>query len=182
MIRLFAVLGLFALTACQEEAPPGPIAMTEEAVGYFCQMNLLEHPGPKAQVHLDGLPGAPLFFSQVSDAVMYLRMPERDHRITAVYVSDMGAAASWEDPGAANWIDAHRAIYVTGSSRMGAMEAPEFVPFADSEKARAFAAEFGGRFMALDAIPDALVFPDAGTDEDADYAGRLAKLGSRKEN
>jgi nitrous oxide reductase accessory protein NosL len=32
--------------------------MTEEAVGHFCQMELLEHPGPKAQAHLDGLPMA----------------------------------------------------------------------------------------------------------------------------
>ncbi|WP_409998019.1 nitrous oxide reductase accessory protein NosL, partial [Escherichia coli] len=25
--------------------------MTEEALGHYCQMNLTEHPGPKAQVH-----------------------------------------------------------------------------------------------------------------------------------
>lgn len=182
MIRPIALLCLVLLSGCQGEAPPGPVSMTEEALGYFCQMNLMEHPGPKAQVHLDGLSGAPLFFSQVSDAVMYLRMPERDNRIVASYVSDMGAAPRWEEPGPDNWIDIHDALFVVGSRRMGAMDAPEFVPFGDEEGARAFVREFGGQVMKLDDIPDALVFPQAVSDADADYGRRLSTLDQRKEN
>lgn len=182
MIRPIALTCLLLLAACQEEPPPGPVVLTEDAVGHFCQMNMIEHPGPKAQVHLDGLPGAPLFFSQVRDAVLFQRMPERDNRIVAIYVNDMGAAASWEDPGVANWIDAHKAVYVTGSRRMGAMEAPEFVPFGSADQARAFADEFGGKVMTLDEIPDELVMPVAGPDSDADYAGRLSALAGPKED
>ncbi|MDZ4093708.1 MAG: nitrous oxide reductase accessory protein NosL, partial [Paracoccaceae bacterium] len=87
MICRAIVLGLLLpLAACREDAPlPGPVAMTAEAVGHYCQMGILEHPGPKAQVHLDGLP-APLFFSQVRDAVAYQRMPEQSGRIIAIYV------------------------------------------------------------------------------------------------
>ena len=87
------VLALLLLTACKEQAPiPLPVAMTADSTGYFCQMDILGHPGPKAQVHLATYPGKPLFFSQVKDAVAYLRMPEQIDTVTVTYVSDMGAA------------------------------------------------------------------------------------------
>lgn len=56
-------IGLLILAGCQQQTKdtmPPPVAMTEEAVGHFCQMNILEHAGPKAQIHLEGLP-YPLF-------------------------------------------------------------------------------------------------------------------------
>ena len=104
---LLAGLALLALSACRDEAAlrPLPVAMTPAAVGHYCQMNLFDHPGPKAQVHLEGLPD-PLFFSQVRDAIAYQRMPEQSHAITKIHVSDMGAAPGWDDPGAENWIAA----------------------------------------------------------------------------
>ncbi|MEZ5797828.1 MAG: nitrous oxide reductase accessory protein NosL [Paracoccaceae bacterium] len=174
---LFALL----LTACQEDAAQSidPVAMTAETLGHFCQMNLLEHDGPKGQVHLDGLPGAPLFFSQVRDAVAYLRLPEQSHPILAVYVSDMGAAgATWADPGAANWIDASTAHFVVGADVEGGMGAPELVPFADIADAEAFAILHGGSIMGLQAIPDdAVIAPVAGADPGGDdYASRLRAL------
>lgn len=178
MKRLLLALVL-VLSACrEEEAKPDPVALTPEATGYFCQMNLMEHAGPKAQAHLEGLPGMPLFFSQVRDVVAFERMPERDNRIVAIYVNDMGVAPSWEDPGTTNWIDAEKAVYVVGSTRMGAMEAPEFVPFADPARAAAFATQFGGKVMPLAEIPDSAVFPDEGSagGDDADYAARLRAL------
>ena len=54
--------------------------MTDEALGYYCQMYLADHGGPKAQVHEKGQE-QPLWFSQVSDAVVYLRGGEKrgDH-------------------------------------------------------------------------------------------------------
>lgn len=178
------LLLLLLLAACKPEvvATPDPVPLTEEAVGYYCQMDLLEHPGPKAQVHLDGLPGQPLFFSQVRDAVAYTRLPEQSHTILAVYVNDMGAAPSWEQTGPLNWIAAKGAHYVVGSAREGGMGAPELVPFADAAKAEAFAAENGGTVMTLDAIPDeAVIAPvvlegDIGAGDDADYDARLRKL------
>lgn len=184
-MKRLALFTLLLLTACQDQTAQTitPVALTAETTGYYCQMNLTEHPGPKGQIHLDGLPGAPLFFSQVRDAIAYLRLPERDHRILAIYVSDMGAAgATWDDPGPTNWIPAEQAFYVMGSSRNGGMGAPELIPFADPAKAQAFATRYGGRILPLSDIPDdAVIAPDDPTvadaaAEDPDYDARLRAL------
>lgn len=178
------LIALLLLSACREETAglPDPVPMTAEAVGHYCQMGILEHPGPKAQVHLDGLPGMPLFFSQVRDAVTYMRLPEQSHAIKAVYVSDMGLAVSWEQPGTDNWINAAEAFYVVGSAQIGGMGAPELVPFASRPEAEAFAAKNGGHVQRLDEIEDADVLTpatlegDTGAGDDGDYAERLRKL------
>lgn len=173
-----ALLFALALAACQEEAVQNtdPLPLTPETVGHFCQMNLLEHEGSKGQVHLEGMP---LYFSQVSDLVVYLRLPEQTHTILAVYVSDMGdPGATWAAPGQANWIDASRAHYVVGSDATGGMGAPEVVPFASLAAAESFVARHGGAIMGLDAIPDSAVaapISDVGTGEE-DYSRRLKAL------
>ncbi len=177
-------LALIGLAACREEEAdlPGPVPLTVEAVGHFCQMDLLEHPGPKAQAHLVGMPH-PLFFSQVRDVVAYQRMPEQSHVVAVAYVSDMGApGASWEDPGAKNWIAASDAVYVVGSAVAGGMGAPELVPFSRSEDAVAFAARHGGQVLTLDAIPDAAVLAPVEADDaanaadEADFLRRLESV------
>lgn len=187
-MKRFLLVLLLALAACREDeaARPSPVALTAETAGHFCQMTLLEHPGPKAQVHFEEHPGQPFFFSQVSDAVAYRRMPEQDGTIVAIYVSDMGAAASWEAPGAGNWIDAESATYVVGSSRLGGMGAPELVPFADAVKAADFAAAYGGTLHSFADIPDSAIpgavqtVAEPGTAADnADYLDRLKKLDQR---
>jgi len=178
-----ALLFVLALAACQDEVAQNtdPLALTPETIGHFCQMNLLEHEGPKGQVHLEGLPGAPLFFSQVSDTVAYLRLPEQTHKILAIYVSDMGAeGATWQDPGAANWIDAATAHYVVGGDLPGGMGAPEIAPFAELADAQAFAAEHGGNVMGYKDIPDSAVIapmPELGGDDD--YSRRLKALSDK---
>jgi copper chaperone NosL len=173
------ILALFLLLpACKEDAPlPQPVALTVESTGYFCQMDLLGHPGPKAQIHLASFPGKPLFFSQVTDAMVYLRLPEQSDVVTVAYVSDMGAAPSWEDVGATNWIPAASAVYVIGSDAKGGMDAPEFVPFADPAKAAAFADQHGGQVVAYDQIPQSAfdTAAPAATD-DADFSARLKSL------
>lgn len=179
---LFALL----LTACQEELAQNtdPLPLSAETTGHFCQMNLLEHEGPKGQVHLEGLPGMPLFFSQVSDLVVYLRLPEQSHTILAIYVSDMGVpGATWSSPGAENWIDARSAHYVVGAAVEGGMGAPEVVPFADPAAARAFAEDHGGSVMRLDAIPDSAVTAPVSeaAEGDDDYARRLKALADKPE-
>jgi len=154
-----ALLILLLLTACKEEtaAIPAPAPLTDAALGYFCQMEVADHPGPKAQIHLDGLP-APIFFSQVRDALAYLRSPERTAPVVATYVSDMGAAgATWEDPGAGNWILLDGATLVVGSDRVGGMGAPEIAPFAERAKADAFISAHGGAVVPLSEIPDEAV-------------------------
>lgn len=167
--RLAFLAALLALAACnaQNAGPPSPVTMTEEALGHYCQMNLLEHPGPKAQVHLSGI-SEPLFFSQVRDAIAYQRMPEQSHAITAIYVSDMAAAPSWELPGADNWIAADSAVFVVGATVVGGMGAPELVPFSSPETAQAFIAEHGGTPVKLEAVPDAMVLAPVEFEMDED--------------
>lgn len=181
-----ALLFALALAACQEDTAQNidPLPLTPETLGHFCQMNLLEHEGPKGQVHLDGLPGAPLFFSQVSDMVVYLRLPEQSNAVLAIYVSDMGAeGATWAEPGIANWIDAKTAHYVVGADVQGGMGAAEVVPFADLTEAQAFASERGGTVMSLEAIPDSAISAPitATTTGDEDYARRLKALSEKPE-
>lgn len=184
------LLALAALAACREDsaALPAPVAMTAEAVGHYCQMELLEHPGPKAQAHLTGLP-EPLFFSQVRDVIAYQRMPEQSHMISVIYVSDMGApGASWDNPGAGNWIALETAHFVMGSALAGGMGAPELVPFAAHEAALAFAAQHGGQVMSLAQIPDGAVLApvegaDAASDaEEAEFQRRLQALEPAEES
>lgn len=184
-----ALLLILFLAACKQEAQDiSPVALTQDSVGHYCQMDLLEHPGPKAQVHLEGMPQMPLFFSQVRDAVAYSRLPEQDGVILAIYVNDMGApGASWDTPGATNWIPAATAHYVLGSRLEGGMGAPELVPFADAAQATAFAAQNGGTVVALDAVPDDAVIapvalqPETGPEpaDDADFNQRLKDLSEK---
>jgi len=150
-----AFLALLLLAACRQEMAeaPAPVAYDASSVGHFCMMQIAEHGGPKAQIHLEGYP-APIFFSQVRDAIAYLRGQEREARILAVYVNDMARAPSWEDPGADNWIAADAALFVVGASVTGGMGAPEIAPFGTEDAAARFSAKHGGRMMALAQIPD----------------------------
>lgn len=153
-IPLLLALAL-ALSACNEQetaAIPSPASMTEEAVGLLCQMYVLDHPGPKAQAFLEGH-DAPIWFSQVRDALGYMKAPEKTAEIVVVYVSDMGAASSWADPGADNWIRADTAVFVVGTNMEGGMGVPEVVPFAQESDAEDFARRHGGTPMRLADIP-----------------------------
>ncbi len=180
---LIALLAL-GLAACKEEVAQdtAPREMTAETLGHYCQMHLLDHPGPKAQVHLEGHPGLPLFFSQVRDAIAYARAPEQSAPILAIQVNDMGASgATWDQPGIGNWIPADSAWYVVGSSAEGGMGLPETVPFGTLATAEAFAQAQGGHVLRLPQITDDMVLtpvevvpPDDAPD--SDFERRLRAL------
>ena len=148
------LLALALLAACDDEtsrALPSPMTLNDDAAGFYCQMVILEHDGPKAQLFLEG--GiAPLWFSQVRDGLAYLKSPEQEGVILVLYVNDMGKAPSYADPGADNWINAKDAYYVVGSDAIGGMGAPELVPFGTAESAQEFAATHGGTVQKLDEI------------------------------
>ncbi|MTH61721.1 nitrous oxide reductase accessory protein NosL [Paracoccus litorisediminis] len=189
MKRVLILALLLGLAACKQETAQdtSPVELTAETLGHFCQMNLLEHPGPKAQVHLEGLPGMPIFFSQVRDAIAYQRLPEQSHTILAMQVNDMGAAnATWDNPGKGNWIDANEAYYVIGSTQPGGMGAPETIPFASQAAAASIAASNGGQVVRLTEIPDDMVLAPVAADgttsspsdskDESDFEQRLRAL------
>lgn len=151
-MRVLAVLAVLLLGACVEEGRemPPPIALDEDALGHYCQMNILEHAGPKGQIHLSGWP-MPIWFGQVRDGVAYIKAKERAAEVVAFYVNDMGAAANWDEPGD-NWVPADAAFFVVGSDAIGGMGAPEVVPFAAETQATAFAQSRGGVVKRLSEI------------------------------
>lgn len=154
-ISLLAFIPLLA--ACSDENSavemPAPIAMTEEAVGHYCNMNILEHTGPKAQIHLENIQH-PIWFSQVRDAVAFLRLPEETQVPVAIYVNDMGRSTEWDFPGDDTWIDINEAHLVINSTKTGGMGAPEVVPFSSIEAAGEFVKLHGGNIVQLDKVPD----------------------------
>lgn len=165
MLFLAAAFAL-AIAGCSDESPaepPKPFALTMEAIGRYCGMNVLEHPGPKGQIMLGDIP-EPIWFSSARDAVAFTMLPEEPKKIAAIYVSDMANAESWDKPGAENWVEARRAYYVIGSSMRGGMGAPETVPFSTQAAANAFVNENGGDVVSFSEIPPDYVL---GTSEDA---------------
>ena len=155
-----ALLALSGVAGCGEDddvvAKPLPVELTREASGHYCGMILLDHSGPKAQVHLPDEP-EPVWFSSVRDAIAFTLLPEEPRNYTAIYVNDMGVA-QWDAPEPGTWIDANGASYVIGSDRMGGMGVPEAVPFATREAAERFVAEHGGRIVALTEVPESYIF------------------------
>lgn len=146
---ILSLAGALIVSACSkdEEAPPPPAqAMTSDATGYYCGMLLGEHSGPKGQILLSS-GGAPVWFTSVRDTFTFLRLPEEPKDVVAVYVSDMGAAPSWEKPGENNWIAAADASFVIESDREGGMGGAEAVPFGKKDDATAFVAAHGGRIV-----------------------------------
>ena len=160
-----ALLAALLAAGCGEEdsvaAAPPPVALTQEAVGHFCGMALVEHPGPKGQILLRGN-DRPVWFSSARDAIAFTLLDEESKAIRAIYVSDMAKAASWDAPGAANWVEARHAWFVLGSDRRGGMGAEEAVPLSDRAAAERFAAEHGGRVMRLADIPRDWVLGEVG--------------------
>jgi len=165
-ILFAAMFSLLLLAGCIEEQSadmPQPFALTDDAIGRYCGMNVLEHDGPKGQIILGKVP-EPIWFSSARDAVAFTMLPEEPRNISAIYVSDMAVAPSWEKPGAENWIDAREAFYVIDSTIRGGMGAPETVPFSTEQAAQQFAAKNGGTVLRFADIPADYVLGSAGPD------------------
>ena len=151
---LFLLIAMLGLAACSEEIViPDPAPMTRESVGFYCNMIIVDHPGPKSQVFEDGVE-APVWFSSVRDAVFYNSLPGEGTRILVTYVQDSAAIEDWDNPPANGpWIKLTDAIFVIGSSKRGGMGAQETVSFSTIEDAEKFRAEFGGQVVSYSDIP-----------------------------
>ena len=163
-----ALLALGLAAGCGDDdvvAKPAPVEPTREATGHYCGMILLDHQGPKAQIHLPD-EAQPVWFSSVRDAIAFTMLPEEPRNIAAMYVNDMGIAR-WDAPEPGTWIDADGAWYVIGSDRMGGMGVSEAVPFSAREAAEHFIAAHGGRIVALGEVPEGYIFAYADEDDSA---------------
>lgn len=177
MRRLAAALALLlplVLLGCEDkqvaQAPP-PHKMTAEVIGHYCGMNVLEHPGPKGQIFVASLI-EPVWFSSARDTIAFTVLPEEPKDILAIYVSDMGRAPNWDKPGADNWIEARKALFVIGSRAKGGMGGNEAVPFSDRAAAEKFVAENGGRIVPFSQVPREYVL---GSDDE--WAGAADESG-----
>ncbi|WP_407178583.1 nitrous oxide reductase accessory protein NosL [Bradyrhizobium sp. STM 3562] len=150
-----ALLAPIALAGCNEKpasALPPPHKMTAEAIGHYCGMNLLEHGGPKGQILAASLI-EPVWFSSVRDTIAFTMLPDEPKDIQVIYVSDMAKAPSWDKPGADNWVEARKALFVIESRAKGGMGGEEAVPFSDRAAAEKFVAENGGRVVRFADVP-----------------------------
>ncbi|MCA6107094.1 nitrous oxide reductase accessory protein NosL [Bradyrhizobium cenepequi] len=150
-----ALVAMILLAGCgekQQAALPPPLKMTAEATGHYCGMNVSEHPGPKGQIFAASLI-EPVWFSSARDAIAFTMLPDEPKDIQAIYVSDMAKAASWDKPGADNWVEARKALFVIDSRVKGGMGGAEAVPFSDRGAAEKFAAEHGGRIVGFTEVP-----------------------------
>jgi copper chaperone NosL len=151
-----AIILAAGLSACGDEESaelPPPAPLTQEAIGYYCNMTVTEHHGPKGQIRLKS-EGQPVWFSSVRDTIAFTLLPEEPKDILVVYVTDMSRAETWENPESGDWIEAKTALFVIGSTRNGGMGAPEPVPFSSQEAAEKFADQYGGEIVGLSDIPD----------------------------
>ncbi|MCF8479701.1 MAG: nitrous oxide reductase accessory protein NosL [Rhodospirillum sp.] len=162
-LSLAVVLSLAACDDGQNQAEaPSPEEPTREAMTYFGRMILVDHLGPKAQIHLKSQ-DAPLWFPSVRDAKAFTLLPGEPRDITAIHVTDMAASTDWDHPRV--WALAATMLYVIDANVRGGMGAPEAVPFGDKEAAERFMANHGGRVVEWDGIPEDYVLgevPDEG--------------------
>lgn len=169
-IAITAFAATLMLAGCSEEKQavmPLPFALTQEAMGRYCGMNVLEHAGPKGQIILEQIPEA-IWFSSARDTLAFTMLPEEPKEIAAIYVSDMGKAQSWEEPGAENWVDARQAFFVIDSAQRGGMGAEEAVPFSKETDARAFATKHGGQVVGFNDMPKDYILGSSGTETPAE--------------
>lgn len=153
LLPLIAVALLSACNPAQKKADiPPPAPFDPQASAHFCGMAVGEHPGPKGQVWVDGQPG-PMWFASVHDTIAFTLLPEEPKDIRAIYVNDMGKAASWQAASEGGWVEARNAVYVIDSSAAGGMGNSEEVPFSDRSAAEAFTGRYGGRIVSFADIP-----------------------------
>lgn len=182
-LQITTLLSLLSLAACFPQdniVPPAPQELTQDATGYYCQMTVADHPGPKAQIFKKNN-DRPVWFPSVRDAFAYLMLPGEAKTVSAIYVSEVqineeGKVMNWENPVHARWIDGKKAIYVIESRKKGGMDLNEVVPFSDTSSAIKFIKMYSGRIVSFGDVSVEYIFAEASQREYPDTAekGRLS--------
>lgn len=145
-LLLFTVL---LLVACGDDSAPDtkPEAakLGADDIGYYMQMIVADHAGPKAQLWLDDQ-SKPIWFVDVRDAIKFTRTPEEPDNISVIYVHDMAKNPDYRNVEDI-WVEIDKAVFVIKSKKRGGMGMPETIPFSDENSALAFIKDNGGELV-----------------------------------
>lgn len=163
--RRFLLAGAAAslLAACGRGDGNGKLGVTAVEIdnSTSCALDgmlLADYPGPKAQVHYEGV-AEPDWFCDTVEMFSITLNPEQARRVAALYVQDMGKA-DWDQP-RGHWIDARSATYVHGSKRHGSM-GPTIASFSSEADAKTFTEAWGGKILRFADITPDMVTLDGG--------------------
>ena len=121
-----------------------PQAVTRDDIGYYCNMIVEDHSGPKGQILLTDTENA-IWFTSVRDTVAFTLLPGEPKNIAAFFVTAMDEA-DWNHPEKEinSWIKAQSAWYVIKSKQRGGMGQMEAIPFKRQKSASNFVKKHGG--------------------------------------
>lgn len=148
-ISSFLLFVLFIISCSNEpntRVTPDPIKLNSDEVGYYMQMTVADHSGPKAQLWLADK-DRPIWFVDVRDAILFQRTPEEADNISVIYAHDMAKNPDYNNVKDI-WVDIEKAFFVINSEqRKGGMGMPETIPFSDKKSAEHFANKYGGKVV-----------------------------------
>lgn len=136
-----------------EQVPARAQPVSNDHIGYYCNMIVVNHAGPKGQIQLTNKDQA-LWFTSVRDTIAFTLLPEEPKNIAAIFVTAMDQS-EWDHPEneLSHWLAAESAWYVIRSEKRGGMGQLEAIPFEERNSALKFAEQHGGEVVAYDAIP-----------------------------
>ena len=147
---------MLVLFGCDNSSPKQiftPQAVTRDDIGYYCNMIVEDHSGPKGQILLTNTEKA-IWFTSVRDTVAFTLLPGEPKNIAAIFVTAMDEA-EWEHPEkqVSSWINAQSAWYVIKSKQRGGMGQMEVIPFKQQQSASDFVDKYGGKIVSYLDIP-----------------------------
>lgn len=165
LVSVGLALLLWGCQPNEQIAIPGAEVPKEDAIGYFCNMLVSNHSGPKSQIHLSDK-AEPLWFVSVRDGIAFTRLPEESRGVSALYVTVLDVNGGNQDHPEAvidAWIEAEKASYVIESNQRGGMGAMETFPFRHVTNAEQFVQAHGGRVVSLAEIPEHYILGNTST-------------------
>jgi len=147
------MLFLFACDNSSTKQVFTPQAVTRDDIGYYCNMIVEDHLGPKGQILLADTEKA-IWFTSARDAVAFTLLPDEPDNIAAFFVTAMDEA-DWNHPEKQinSWINAQSAWYVIKSKQRGGMGQMEVIPFRQQQSASDFVDKYGGSIVSYLDIP-----------------------------
>lgn len=149
MNKILLTILIFLLVSCSNEQITEnkitPIELKGDELGYYMQMIVVDHAGPKAQLWLSDR-NKPLWFVDVRDAILFKRTPEEADNIVAIYAHDMAKNLDYNNVKDI-WVELNDAVFVVDSQLKGGMGMPETIPFSDLKSAQDFVEKHGGKII-----------------------------------